>query len=526
MTSVTEGVECIIKKSCNDHDKKDLTTTNEQRKVITNNQNSINMDEVNTKINECVTQQNNPSSSVESYQYRHHVSLDNHILSEQSSSTRDILKNEDNITNNLHDLENTNIDNSVHESKTMIAKTQEKKSPVSVLNQWAIGGKGKKSFAVKYMLTGVTGQSHKPIYTYMCQIHNTTALGKGNSKKEAKRNAAAQMCEKLFDFKIDSLNDNDKIITSTTTTDNFEVNENDTVLSITEGLQITDETNSDIGDEELQQLKYKEVQMAHCNMNPIGALSELCTTYKWTPPFYSIEIISKDQTINKRTLYIVTCKVFDLQLKGAATTKKGAKRYVAHKMFKTIFDIGPERFNELKSAYPITQLLTKDCVQSIDIHNEENQKQSNHWFQAHCFRSHFTKATATKKVMNDTTKLPSVEDTTDLEQYIENDDSNVSNVSKLDIVCKELGFQATYVCLGVEIKKDSNSQDEYAEYGILVQVTSFPIAVTTGFGATSDRAAEEAAKCILQSFKAMLSITKPATINNNNEEEQIVYVTI
>jgi len=59
------------------------------------------------------------------------------------------------------------------------------------------------------------------------------------------------MCEKLFDFKIDSLNDNDKIITSTTTTDNFEVNENDTVLSITEGSQIIDETNSDISDEEL-----------------------------------------------------------------------------------------------------------------------------------------------------------------------------------------------------------------------------------------------------------------------------------
>lgn len=59
------------------------------------------------------------------------------------------------------------------------------------------------------------------------------------------------MCEKLFDFKIDTLNDNDKIITSTTTTDNFEVQENDTVLSITEGSQIIDETNSDISDEEL-----------------------------------------------------------------------------------------------------------------------------------------------------------------------------------------------------------------------------------------------------------------------------------
>jgi len=43
------------------------------------------------------------------------------------------------------------------------------------------------------------------------------------------------------------------------------------------------------------------------------------------------------------------------------------------------------------------------------MHNEENQKQSNHWFPAHCFRSHFTKATAAKKVMNDITKLPSVE---------------------------------------------------------------------------------------------------------------------
>jgi len=60
------------------------------------------------------------------------------------------------------------------------------------------------------------------------------------------------MCEKYFDFKIDFLNDNDKIITSTTTTtDNFEVNENVTFLSSNEGSQIIDETDSDMGDEEL-----------------------------------------------------------------------------------------------------------------------------------------------------------------------------------------------------------------------------------------------------------------------------------
>jgi len=59
------------------------------------------------------------------------------------------------------------------------------------------------------------------------------------------------MCEKLFGFKIDLVNESDKAITSTTTTDNFEVSENDTVFSSTEGSQIIDETNSDIDDEEL-----------------------------------------------------------------------------------------------------------------------------------------------------------------------------------------------------------------------------------------------------------------------------------
>jgi len=59
------------------------------------------------------------------------------------------------------------------------------------------------------------------------------------------------MCEKLFNFKIDSVNDSDKVITSTTTTDNSEVSENDTFLSSTEGSQTIDETNSDMDDEGL-----------------------------------------------------------------------------------------------------------------------------------------------------------------------------------------------------------------------------------------------------------------------------------
>lgn len=58
------------------------------------------------------------------------------------------------------------------------------------------------------------------------------------------------MWEKLF--KVNSITNNDKVITSTTITDNFEVNENySTNLTSTEGSQMIYETDSNIEDEEM-----------------------------------------------------------------------------------------------------------------------------------------------------------------------------------------------------------------------------------------------------------------------------------
>lgn len=76
------------------------------------------------------------------------------------------------------------------------------------------------------------------------------AIGKGYSKKEAKQNSAAKMYEILF--KIDSIAHIDKVITSTTNTDNFEVNENHTDnLTNIDVTQIMDDTDSGMGDEKL-----------------------------------------------------------------------------------------------------------------------------------------------------------------------------------------------------------------------------------------------------------------------------------
>lgn len=76
------------------------------------------------------------------------------------------------------------------------------------------------------------------------------ALGEGQSKKEAKQNSAAQMWNKLFE--VDSLVISDKVITSTTSSDNLEVNDNkllDPTSAVKSGMKY--KNNLDMDDKEL-----------------------------------------------------------------------------------------------------------------------------------------------------------------------------------------------------------------------------------------------------------------------------------
>lgn len=69
-----------------------------------------------------------------------------------------------------------------------------------------------------------------------------------------------------------------------------------------------------------------------------------------------------------------------------------------------------------------------------------------------------------------------------------------------------------------------NNISQDGDYAVLVQVTTVPITVTVGYAATSEMAAEKAAKSILDTFHAMLLYTKSPTISlNNNDENTIKY---
>lgn len=128
--------------------------------------------------------QNKSSLSVKGYKkYRHHGYdqlhinkknyCDNHLPSEQTSATCEKSENEDHSKNNIYNLENTNIDNSEHKSEPITVETQQNKTAISLLNEWAMrGGEEKKPYIVSYVLVAITGHAHKPIFTFMCQTHN------------------------------------------------------------------------------------------------------------------------------------------------------------------------------------------------------------------------------------------------------------------------------------------------------------------------------------------------------------------
>lgn len=95
----------------------------------------------------------------------------------QSSEECQLIDDEDQ-TKNENCLESINIGYSEYAKHTKTVETQQKKTPISVLNEWAMrnqGSNNKKSI-VSYTLVAVTGLAHRPIFTYACQVHNKTGI--------------------------------------------------------------------------------------------------------------------------------------------------------------------------------------------------------------------------------------------------------------------------------------------------------------------------------------------------------------
>lgn len=66
---------------------------------------------------------------------------------------------------------------------------------------------------------------------------------------------------------------------------------------------------------------YEDVNISHCEMNPVGALQELSTKHKWASPIYNFQKIFEPLINSKRQVvsHKVTCHLLHLQTTGMST---------------------------------------------------------------------------------------------------------------------------------------------------------------------------------------------------------------
>lgn len=72
------------------------------------------------------------------------------------------------IKDNQNYLKNVDIDYRQYKHKTV--ETQLNKTPISLLNEWAMRGKNK--YVVSYLLVAITGNTNKPKFTYVCRVND------------------------------------------------------------------------------------------------------------------------------------------------------------------------------------------------------------------------------------------------------------------------------------------------------------------------------------------------------------------
>jgi RISC-loading complex subunit TARBP2 len=64
--------------------------------------------------------------------------------------------------------------------------------------------------------------------------------------------------------------------------------------------------------------------------NPIGSLQELCMSYHWPPPKYSMQ---DEEGLPHERQYTIMCSILNHRQFGQGKSKKLAKRQAAHKMW-------------------------------------------------------------------------------------------------------------------------------------------------------------------------------------------------
>lgn len=294
----------------------------------------------------------------------------------------------------------------------------------------------------QYDLMQVEGAVHEPTFRYRVSYQDKDAMGTGKSKKEAKHAAAKALIDKLTGCSF-----------------------GDTPVG---GVSVKSDPEAGSGDDEP-------------SGNPIGWLQEMCMARRWPPPTYETEM---EVGLPHERQFTIACAVLKYREVGKGKSKKIAKRQAAQRMWQRLQDqplepnqiiqmLDEEGNEELKAASISGRYAGLKDVRIPSLTTGHGQKVSQ-----------FHKAL----------KSRSGESLRRLQNTCLNDKS-VDFVQMLHDIATEQRFEVTYV--------DIDEKTLSGRFQCLVQLSTLPVAVCHGSGATAKEAQAAAARNSLGYLKIM-----------------------
>ncbi|CAB0018026.1 unnamed protein product [Nesidiocoris tenuis] len=319
------------------------------------------------------------------------------------------------------------------------------KTPVSVLQELL----SRRGSTPKYELVQVEGAIHEPTFRYRVAVGEVLAMGTGRSKKEAKHAAAKAILDKL-----------------TGNVENNGIgNANNNMNEIVKAVGTQDERSM--------------------VANPIGVLQELCMSRRWPPPAYETEF---EEGLPHERLFTISCVVFRHKETGTGKSKKIAKRLAAHNMWTRLkslpVDNDPAKWNDNDED----DLITRNFNDAMKISSEWEELR----------RAKIATATRehTGPIADFHLNLKSAEGPKiDELKTVALKNSDVNFVQFLEEIAEEQHFDVTYV--------DIEEKTISGKFQCLVQLSTLPVAVVHGSGATSKDAQTCGALNALQYLRLM-----------------------
>lgn len=324
-----------------------------------------------------------------------------------------------------------------------------------------------------YRVVHFEGMSHNPVFTYQVTIGEMTAIGTGNSKKQAKHAAARGMIDKL-----------DGRTPATTPV----LPPNTNLDTSADGSVITQSSQGSNGS-----TTGKEGG-AGAPTNPIGKIQEYCVKFSLPLPIYDLQnTIGQPHQRN----FEIIAKVGSVNAIGSGTSKKDAKRSAASALLAKLKSMGND-VTSLSNIIPPangTANSVGDIEEELELAKGVSGMKIETLTQKH------------SKVLQDFYKKLQDSGKAKLLALHRSNlrEPNFDYVRLLAELGQEQGFEITYV----DIFQNEEERSASGDHQCLVQLSTLPVAVCYGIGQTQPAANNDAARHALNYLKLMTKKSIP-----------------